>query len=649
MQKLDGKTMDIVGDNIDKLKEIFPDVFSEGKIDFEALKANLGEAVETEQERYSFNWNGKQEAKLIAQTPSTGTLRPCKEDSKDWDTTENLYIEGDNLEVLKLLQKSYHNKVKMIYIDPPYNTGKDFVYKDNFKDNIQNYKKVTGQIDEDGNKLSTNSDQSGRYHSNWLNMMYPRLKLARNLLKDDGVIIIHIDEHEYSNLEKLCQEIFGEDNNLGTIIWDKRNPKGDAKGIAYQNESILIFSKNIDILTSKYEIKRKKKNAELMMKKSKQLFNKFKDKVINFEKMNDEFRKFINLNTNLSGGERAYNKIDKNGIVYQPVSMAWPNNKKAPDDYFIKLIHPITKKSCPIPDKGWRNPSKTMEELLKKDLIVFGNDETTQPRRKYLLQENMYENLPSLYYFGGSDDKLFKELDLTFDNPKPVSLVKDLLETFVMKDEIILDFFSGSSSTAHATVELNSEDNGNRKFIMVQLPEKTKNDEYPTICHIAKERIRKAGDKIVENNYDKDISNLDTGFKVFKLDSSNIKEWDSEYAKDNITQSLFDHVDNIKSDRTEEDILFELLLKHGLDLTTPIDEIEIEEKKIFNIGAGTLYICLASGVNNNIAERILEEHKLLESPRVSVIFKDTGFINDIEKTNVIQTLKVAGITDVKSV
>lgn len=247
MEKINGKTMDIVRDNIDKLKEIFPDVFSEGKIDFTKLQENLGEFVDTEQERYSFNWNGKQEAKLIAQTPSTGTLRPCKQDSKDWDTTKNLYIEGDNLEVLKLLQKSYHNKVKMIYIDPPYNTGKDFVYKDNFKDNIKNYMEQTGQIDVDGNKLRTNSDQSGRYHSNWLNMMYPRLKLARNLLKDDGVIFISIDDSEGHNLKKLCDEIMGEDNLICNVVWSrKRGKDNSAKFFSRNHEYLLVYSKNIN-------------------------------------------------------------------------------------------------------------------------------------------------------------------------------------------------------------------------------------------------------------------------------------------------------------------------------------------------------------------------------------------------------------------
>lgn len=630
MEKMNGKTMDIVGNNIKKLKEIFPDVFSEGKIDFEALKANLGEAIETEQERYSFNWNGKQEAKLIAQTPSTGTLRPCKEDSKDWDTTENLYIEGDNLEVLKLLQKSYHNKIKMIYIDPPYNTGNDFVYKDNFKDNIKNYMEQTGQVDTDGNKLTTNSDQSGRYHSNWLNMMYPRLKLARNLLTDDGVIFISIDDNEVQNLRKLCDEIFGEDNYVQEIIWEKKfAPQNDAKYFSLNHEQILCYSKNKDLF---------KRNLLPMTKEQKE--------------------RYKNLDDDPRGAWQSDN-----------LTVATYN---AAYDYAI--ITPSGKEVKPTEGRCWSSSKDKLQELINDNRIWFGKTGENVPRLKRFLHETQQGRVPiSIWSHNevGHTQSASQELKKLFNNnkyfdfPKPIELIKKCLYLSTGKNDIVLDFFSGSATIAHASMQLNSEDDGARKYICVQLPEETDTKTeaykagYKNICEIGIERIRRAGEKIKEEltidnvqlkmGEEKKESNLDIGFKVFKLDSSNIKEWDNEYAKENIAQSLFDHVDNIKSDRTEEDILFELLLKHGLDLTTPIDKIEIDGKKIFNIGGGTLYICLANGVNISIAERILEEHKILESPRVSVIFKDTGFINDIEKTNVIQTLKVAGITDVKSV
>ena len=647
MEKLNAESMNIVNENIEKLKEIFPEVFSEGKVDFKKLEEELGQFTDTSTEKYNFTWNGKAEAKKIAQTPSTGTLRPSKEESKNFDTTQNLYIEGDNLEVLKLLQKSYHKKVKMIYIDPPYNTGKDFVYKDNFHDNVKNYLEVTGQIDSVGNKLSANSETSGRYHSDWLNMMYPRLKLARNLLKDDGVILIHIDENEYSNSEKLMNEIYGEDNSLGTITWDKKNPKGDSKGIASQDEKIILFAKNKSILTLKNEIKRKKKNAKAILNKANKFFEDYKKNRIDFEIMNKEFRDWINSNKDFSGGEKAYNRIDDNGNVFQAVSMSWPNNKQAPAEYFIPLLHPVTNKPCPLPEKGWRNPPKTMEELLEKDLIIFGENEETQPRRKYLLKENMSENIPSVIPYGGSDDKLLKEFGLSFDNPKPISLVKDLIEPFVNESGIVLDFFSGSATTAHATMQLNSEDKMNRKFICIQLPEETNNKDFPTICEIGKERIRKAGDKVITDNISKDLSELDIGFKVLKLDSSNIKEWDSDF--DNLETSLLDSVDNIKNDRTSEDLLYEILLKYGLDLTLPIEEKIILERQVFIIGFGALVVCLDNEITSEIVEEIAKIKEEYQSAITRVVFKDGSFKDAVAKTNAIQILKQNDIDEIVSI
>lgn len=533
----ESKSLDITAQNIEQLKVLFPDVFSEGKIDFEALKAVLGENIDDSKERYNFTWNGKNKARQIAQTPSTGTLRPCKEESVNWDSTENLFIEGDNLEVLKLLQKSYHKKVKMIYIDPPYNTGKDFVYKDNFHDNIKNYLEITGQVDGEGNKLSTNSDTSGRYHSDWLSMMYPRLKLARNLLKNDGVIVIHLDEHEVFHLRIILNEIFGEDNFLGEICWDKGNPKGDSTKIAYQHESIVCYAKNYESFKLNSSLKKAKSNAEKIIKKANSLFKKIGSKCIsedlakvkkkynldiNIDKYsevfslsdaNEELAKWISSQNDFSGGEAAYKYIDNEGNVYQPVSMSWPNNKKAPDDYFIPLIHPQTNKPCPVPEKGWRNPSSTMKELLDKNLIVFGNDESTQPRRKYLLIENMFENVPSILKFASSDDALLKKLGITFDNPKPVDLASKIISFFTKENDVILDFFAGSGTTGHAVCQL-SEDQV-RKFILVQLPEPSANGKV--ISEITIDRLKKSPliDKL--------------GFKVFKLDQSNINQWESDF------------------------------------------------------------------------------------------------------------------------
>lgn len=656
--KLNGTTPDIAEENIAKLKEIFPDVFCEGKVDFEKLQHVLGNYVEDAKERYNFSWNGKGKSLKLAQSPSTGTLLPCKEESKDWDTTENLYIEGDNLEVLKLLQKSYHKKIKMIYIDPPYNTGHDFVYKDNFKDNLQNYLEITGQTDEDGNKITTNSESNGRYHTDWLNMMYPRLRLARNLLTEDGIILTNIDEHELINLQKLYNEIFGEDNDLGTIIWDKRNPKGDARGVSYQHEYILLYAKNKDRLLETCKIQRPKKNANNMLKKAEQLFSRINSNYT-LEDVNEDFGEWIKSQQDLSGGERAYCKIDDMGNVYRLVSMAWPNKKKAPDEYFIPLIHPITKKECPIPERGWRNPPETMRELLKQNLIIFGKDETTQPNRKYLLKENMFENIPSLLYYGGSDTDLLSELEIPFDTPKSVDVVMEHIRSLTKSKEIILDFFSGSATTAHAVMQLNAEDGGNRKFICVQLPEPTDEKSeafkagYKNICEIGKERIRRAGGKIkseiesanVQITLDEEEKKVpDIGFKVFKLNSSNIKRWQPDFDEIEDYISLMEN--NFVDNRTQLDVVYEIMIKYGLDLTYPVEELSCGNTTLYSIGMGMLVICLENNIGADVAKFISDYKKENEIDGMRVVFKDGCFGgNDSLKTNIKEILKVAGVEE----
>lgn len=651
----ESKSLDITAQNIEQLKALFPDVFSEGKIDFDALKAVLGEAIDDSAERYNFTWNGKNKARQIAQTPSTGTLRPCKEESVNWDSTENLFIEGDNLEVLKLLQKSYHKEVKMIYIDPPYNTGKDFVYKDNFHDNIKNYLEITGQVDGEGNKLSTNSDTSGRYHSDWLSMMYPRLKLAKNLLKNDGVIVIHLDEHEAFHLRIILNEIFGEDNFLGEICWDKGNPKGDSTKIAYQHESIVCYAKNYESFKLNSSLKKAKSNAEKIIKKANSLFKKIGSKcipedlakvkkkynldintdkyseVFSLSDANEELAKWISSQNEFSGGEAAYKYIDNDGNVYQPVSMSWPNNKKAPDDYFIPLIHPQTNKPCPVPEKGWRNPSSTMKELLDKNLIVFGNDESTQPRRKYLLIENMFENVPSVLKFASSDDALLKKLGITFDNPKPVDLASKIISFFTKENDVILDFFAGSGTTGHAVCQL-SEDQV-RKFILVQLPEPSANGKV--ISEITIDRLKKSPliDKL--------------GFKVFKLDQSNFNQWESDF--DNLEQSLLSANKSVKADRTAEDVLHEILLKYGIELTVPVEQQTVNGKQVYVVGAGALLVCLDDDITTEVVEGIAALKHELDPESTQVVFKDAGFADSVVKTNAIQILKQAGIDDVKSI
>ncbi len=612
MEKLDGKSMDIVSENIAKLKELFPDVFSEGKIDFEVLEATLGECVDAKEERYSFNWNGKAKARRIAQTPSTGTLRPAKEESKNWDSTENLYIEGDNLEVLKLLQKSYHKQVKMIYIDPPYNTGKDFVYKDNFKDNIKNYLELTGQVDSEGNKLSTNRDTSGRYHSDWLNMMYPRLKLARNLLKDDGVIYISIDDNEVSNLRKICDEIFGEDNFINNVIWEKKySPQNDAKWFSDNHDHILVYAKNKDIW-----------RPNLLPRT---------------EEQNKRYKNFDN---------------DPRGN--------WKSSDFSVKTYSENYDYPVTLPSGrvvnPPKSRCWRTSKIKFQELVEDNRIWFGAEGDNVPSIKRFLSEVKDGIVPlTIWKYGevGHNQDAAKDIrelfdgGVPFDTPKPVKLLKRIVYLSTEDNDICLDFFSGSATAAHSVMKLNSEDGGSRKYIMVQIPEQINNKDLPTICEIGKERIRRAGEKVMVDNPDKDLSDLDIGFKVFKLDSSNIKAWDPE--SEDLEQSLFEVVNNIKSDRTEEDLLYEILLKYGLDLTLPIEVLELVGKKVYVVGLGALVICLDEQITIDTVEEIAKLKEQYESDDLMrVVFRDNGFKDAEVKTNAIQILKQSGIDDVKS-
>jgi len=603
-------------------------------VDFDQLRQELSDhIVEGPQERYHLNWPGKREALLAANAPIAKTLRPCREESVDFETTQNLFIEGDNLEALKLLQETYLGKVKMVYIDPPYNTGKDFIYEDDFAENADEFLKRSNQKDEAGNRLVTNFDTNGRFHSDWLSMMYSRLKLSRNLLREDGITVIHIDEHEYPNLEKLLGEIYGESNNLGTVVWDKRNPKGDATGIAQQHELISIYCKNKEYFKKECELRRPKKNASKMIEKVNQLI---KSAGSITDKVRKQYKEWISAQ-NFSEGEKAYNLIDDDGEIYRPVSMAWPNKKKAPDDYFVPLTHPLTKKKCPIPKRGWRNPSTTMNELIKRGLILFGPDESTQPTRKYLLKDNLYENVPSLLYYGGSDDVLLSDLGLLFDNPKPVTVSKELIRTICNGNEIVVDFFAGSSTTADAVMQLNAEDGGNRKFIMVQLPELCDEKSeafkagFKTIAEISKERIRRAGKKILEGEYHEGW-NRDVGFRVLKVDNSNMK--DVYYRPDELSQGdLLEAVDNVKPDRTAEDLLFQVLVDWGVDLTLPIRRETVQGKTVFFVDENALIACFDTGITEELVKELAGYQPL------RVVFRDNGFASDEVKINVEQIFR----------
>ncbi|KQC09585.1 MAG: hypothetical protein APR54_03605 [Candidatus Cloacimonas sp. SDB] len=694
MQKLNGESKNLITENIEKLKQLFPEVFSEGKVQMEVLESLLGEYRETEQERYSFTWNGKAMARREAQKVSTGTLRPCPEESVDWDTTQNLYIEGDNLEVLKLLQKSYHSKIKMIYIDPPYNTGKDFVYKDNYHDNLQNYKELTGQTDEEGRRLSTNSETAGRYHSNWLNMMYPRLKLARNLLREDGVIFISIDDNEVHNLRKICDEIFGEENLVAKFDWRKKTGANDAKDIAIITETIYLYAKNLPI-TIENSIWARDESSINQKRYS----------------LSDEF-----LETR---GKFYFDTLDRGGLQYSD-SMNF--GIKAPDG---GIIFPNGRSTFVNDGWIWKWGKEKVQWGIENKFLEFVTS-TKSEGSEYTIKYKVYQNVDNEGNFrkssgraytnlitapinqqGNSDFSNLFEGKIYFSNPKPIGLIRYLLKTIsnnsTNSKEIILDFFSGSSTTAHAVMELNKEDAstdsaqvyGNRKYIMVQLPEPTdENSEaykagYKTISDIGKERIRRAADKIkqelkagkVKGEKEKAesplfekmeeqssvpsacqaevpefperrlvnsvVNNLDLGFKVFKLDSSNLKAWDP--ATKDLEQSLYDAISNIKEDRDEDDVLYEILLKFGLDLTLPIEEKLIANNKVFNIGAGALLVCLAENISLDVVEGIGKLKEELNPETCRVVFKDNGFKDDVVKTNAMQIMKRYGIEEVRSI
>ena len=635
-----------------ELKRIAPETFADGKVNWETLKEALGVYTEDESgeiEHFGLFWPGKKEARKIASIPSQGTLVPIYGEGLKADSTpdtdgvndsQNIFIEGENLEVLKILQKSYAGRIKMIYIDPPYNTGNDFVYDDNFIEPLQEYLRRTGQIDEEGKPLSTNKKADGRFHSKWLSMMYPRLRLARTLLQEDGVVLIHIDENEVFHLVTLMNEIFGEENNIGTITWDKKNPKGDARGIAYQNESIICYIKNKEELVEKSTIQRPKKNAEKILKKADDFFklkgkrslpleikslikkyglnqDDFKDfsLVYNLDLLNEEFSNWIR-NQDFSGGEIAYSKIDELGNVYRTVSMAWPNKKKAPDEYFIPLLHPKTKKACPLPERGWRYPPQTMLKLLENNEIIFGKDHTTQPTRKYLLKDNMNENIPSIISFGGSDDDLFSKWGIPFDNPKPFKFCSELIKYFTQPGDIVLDFFAGSGTVGHSIYELGLLEKS-RKFILIQMPEIIEEKSlaykfgFRKITEITQKRLKCSSDSYTWE------ANRDLGFNKFCLCESNMQNI-SVFKGSNqseLEMHFESSIGGLNPKWSRNGLLTEILLNEGFPLISEKETLKHFKKnelcKLSNsFTKQTMILCLDNSLFDDTIKKLsLEENQ----------------------------------------
>ena len=644
MDKLKMHTENKVDINIEKIGELFPDTLTEKikgydennkpiiekAIDFDILKQELSKViVEGREERYQMNWPGKKEAILSANAPINKTLRPCREDSVDFDTTENLYIEGDNLEVLKLLQETYLNKIKMIYIDPPYNTGNDsFVYNDDFSMSNEEFSEASGQYDEDGNinyDIRKNSESNGRFHTDWLNMMYPRLKLAKDLLTDDGVIFISIGMMEVSNLEKVCNDIYGEQNMVGLISRVMKSGGGKGQFFSPNIDYILVYAKNKSIL--------QKFRAPVSAKTLKSYYKNIEEKGMRKGQRYGEERIFVA------------------GLDVRPNQRYWI---QCPDGSYV-IPEGVTRPSkveegckvAPIDGDGcWKWTYETYLREKKLGNIVFKCTNTSP-----LVDENGKQSKYNLYnkvwledkegsvpgdYIWQFENRLssneLKELRIPFDFAKPIELIKYLIAfANKNKESIILDFFSGSSTTAHAVMKLNAEDGGNRKFIMVQLPEETDEKSearkagYENICEIGKERIRRAGKKIKEEN-PAVADKLDTGFRVLKLDSSNMK--DVYYNPSDYNQDMIEALEsNIKDDRSNEDLLFQVMLDLGELLSSDIKEINIQGKKVFNVGDGSIVACFDEDVTNDVLTDIAKMQPLY------AVFRDSSFSNDSVATN----------------
>jgi adenine-specific DNA-methyltransferase len=625
-EPFDLHSQDIAAARRAALLRLLPEIHTaEGKIDFERLKLALGEAVEVGKERYGLTWPGKAECFKTIQAPSLGTLRPCRAESVSFDSTENLIIEGDNLEVLKLLQKSYLGKVKLIYIDPPYNTGNDFVYPDNYRESLQTYLEYTQQADAEGRKFGTNTDADGRFHSKWLNMIYPRLYLARNLLCDDGVIFISINDTEVANLRKICDEIFGEENLVSIFVWNSSTAGGiRPKYVSQCHEYALMYARHKDALGELY--------APLSPEAIEQ-----------------------------------YAKVDARG-PYREKDFAWRNSSNNPNQRY-PIRAPDGSQLWPPAGYLYRFVKATFEEAQQQGLVVFKEtttsplvDEQGQPARyniyikKYLgTGEGAPASIPPRGLVGlssrGSEElkALFAET-LVFTNPKSTDYLKYLFTVGGDEQSIILDFFAGSGTTAHAVLDLNRQDGGNRKFILVQLPEPTGRSDYPTIAEITKERVRRVIHKLNTADVGKldlgDVGGQDRGFRVFKLAESNFMPWNANvpHEASALARQLELQIDHIRPEREAEDLLYELLLKSGFALTTPVEVLTLAGQPVYSVADGALYLCLVRTITLDLIRAIAERQP------VRVLCLDEGFAgHDQLKANAGRIFQSAGVTSFQTV
>ena len=617
---------DVAAGNVAELARLFPDAFTEGKVDFTVLRELLGGALDETEEKYGLHWHGKRRARRRALTPSTGTLRPCPEESVAWDSTRNMMIEGDNLEVLKLLQRSYTNKVKLIYIDPPYNTGKDFVYRDNYKDGTTHYLKMTGQLDGNGGKLRSNTDASGRFHTNWLNMMYPRLKVARTLLREDGVLVASISDAEAHHLRAILDETLGPDNFLGCVMWNSTKSVTNTALISVSHTYNVIYARNRDHFVRNRSHFRLSENGD------------------GFANPDNDPRGPWKADPFQVGGER-------------------PNQ-----------MYPITNPNTgtvyrPNPGNSWKNELEVFQRLLADNRIVFGVSGEAGPQRKRFLSEAEDRGKVAKTWWDDVDtttNATRAARDLmgadVFDNPKPVSLIRRFIQlgSHDPSDTIVLDFFAGSGTTAQAVIEQNEADQGNRRYVLVQFPEALDREKpeqkaafdycermktEATLVELTKERLRRAG-KAIE-----DASSVDAGFRVFKLDSSNIKAWELDRAR--LADSLLDQIDHIKPDRGEDDLFYELLLKLGYDLCAPVERREIAGKRVNAVADGALVTCLSESIKGSEVDDLVLgiaawRDEMGGADDLTVVFRDSAFEDDVAKTNAVEVLGQYQIKDVRS-
>lgn len=659
MNKMKFESPDMTAQNIDRIAALFPNCVTEmldeerstkekkvykRAINFELLKQMLSPDVVDGDEAYEFTWVGKKAAIVEANKPIRKTLRPCIEESKNWDSTENLYIEGDNLEVLKLLQESYLGKVKMIYIDPPYNTGNDFIYADDFMRSQEEENEQMGMFDEDENRLFKNTDTNGRFHSDWCSMIYSRLMLARNLLSTDGVLFVSIDNGEVDNLRKICNEAMGEDCFVDCITWNKRVPKNDNKGIGNIHEYVLVYVKDARIQRQFVMLK---DGIDAVF----EFIEDMKEKKTPIAEAEKELRMFYNKK-GYDRGITLYCNLDDNYEPWGKINMSWPNADTFGPRYDV--IHPKTRKPTKIPDRGWRWNETTFRSQVDYERTIerydgsymcgglwFAKDENTQPSSiKYLrdVSKMLLRSIVSLKSDGGIEVEKIFDGKSYFSYPKPVSLLHLLIASIDEKNGIYMDFFSGSATTAHAVMQLNAEDGGHRKFIMVQLPEPCDETSeaykagYKNICEIGKERIRRAGERIKAES-PMTTQDLDIGFRVLKLDDTNMK--DVYYAADDYSQDMIAGLEsNIKDDRTDLDLLFGCLIDWGLPLSLPYRSEQIDGCTVHTYNGGDLIACFDANIPESVVKTIAKRKPL------RAVFRDSGFASSPEKINVFEIFKL---------